>query len=89
MPEAPRDGGSRSPQVSPITVPLLLLGLLVGFFAGYLLAWTGAIVVGVLLLGTLSMVLSGRSRDAAAALAVGAVGGYVIVLALAFFRGVM
>ena len=32
------DGEGRAPQVAPLTVPLLLLGMIVGFFAGYLLA---------------------------------------------------
>lgn len=89
MPEEPQQQEPGSPPVSPIAVPLLLAGLLVGFFAGYFLLWWGLVVVGLLLLGALSMVLSGRSRDGAAALAVGAIGGYVVLLALAFFRGVL
>ena len=75
----------RSTPVSVLTVPLLFLGLLVGFFAGYLLLWWGALVVALLVVAGLSLAISGRSRDAAAGLVLGGVGGYLVVMALALF----
>lgn len=42
-----RDPGSASPQrgsaVSAATIPLLFLGLMVGFFSGYFLLWLSLI----------------------------------------------
>ena len=75
--------------VSGATVPLLGLGLVVGFLGGYLLGWWGAAVVGVVLVAGLSAVIAGRGRDAATAAVLGTVSGYVAVLFLAGFRGLL
>ncbi|HIY23601.1 MAG TPA: hypothetical protein H9837_04730 [Candidatus Brachybacterium merdigallinarum] len=81
------DGEGRAPQVAPLTVPLLFLGMIVGFFAGYLLAWWGLIVLGALLMAAVSMVIRGGPRDAATALMLGSVGAYIVVILLAVFYG--
>ena len=69
--------------VSGATVPLLGLGLVVGFLGGYLLGWWGAVVVGVVLVAGLSAVIAGRGRDAETAAVLGTGGGYLDVLFLA------
>ena len=81
-------GGAGTP-ISPLMVPLLLLGLMIGFFAGYFHVWWGLLVVGAVLLAAVSMVFSGRSRDGATGAVVGVLLGYAGVLLLAFFRGVI
>lgn len=83
------DGERRSAPVSPLAVPLLMLGLLVGFLSGYMLLWWGAVIVLVAALIALSMAVSGTHRDAAAALVVGTAGSYLVVMLLAGFRGVL
>ncbi|WP_010534376.1 hypothetical protein [Brachybacterium squillarum] len=83
------EGDRRSEPVSALMVPLLFLGLVIGFLAGYVLLWWGALVVAAVLVLSLSWVLLGRNRDAVTGLLVGTVIGYLVVLALAFFRGVL
>lgn len=80
---------SQSPTVSPLMVPLLALGLVIGFLAGSFLQWWGLLVVLAVLLAAFSMVLRGRSRDAATGAVVGVVLGYGGVILLALFRGVL
>lgn len=84
-----RGEGGGSPRVSPFTVPLLLGGVILGFAAGYLFLWWGLLLVGVVVLTAVAMVFSGRSRDGATAAILGTVAGYVLVLLLAVFRGVL
>lgn len=81
------DDGEGPPKVATLTVPLLFIGMIIGFFAGYLLAWWGLIAVGAALLAAVSMVLRGGPRDAATALVLGCVGAYVVVILLAVFYG--
>lgn len=82
-----REGGS--PTVSPVAVPLLLGGVTLGFFAGYVFLWWGLLIVGAVVFAAVAMVLSGRSRDGATAAILGTVVGYGLVLLLAVFRGVL
>lgn len=79
----------QSPRVSPLTVPALFGGMMIGLFSGFLFGWWGLIGVGAVVLGTVSMVLAGRSRDVATALLLGTVSAYVIVILLAIFRRVI
>ena len=79
----------QSPTVSPLMVPLLFLGNVIGFIAGYWLLWWGLLVVAAVLLAAFSMVLRGRSRDGATGAVVGVVLGYGGVILLALFRGVI
>ena len=81
-------GGEGAP-ISPLMIPLLLLGLLIGFFAGYFFLWWGLLAVVAVLLAAASMVFSGRSRDGATGAVVGVVLGYAGVILLALFRGVI
>lgn len=84
--EAPRE----RVVVSPAVVPLLLGCVVIGFFAGYILAWKGAVVVGIVLLVAGVLALRGRgTREPAAAAALGVLVGYALVIALALFRGVI
>ncbi|WP_106506660.1 hypothetical protein [Brachybacterium timonense] len=76
-------------QVSALTVPLLLGGVVLGFLAGYFFVWWGTVVVLFVLMGAFSAAIAGRSRDAAAAAALGTVVGYVLVLLLGVFKGVI
>lgn len=80
---------SGSPRVSPFTAPLLLGGVTLGFLAGYFFLWWGLLVVAIVVLAAVAMVLSGRSRDGATAAILGTSAGYVLVLLLAVFRGVL
>ena len=76
--------------ISPAAVPLLFLGLLVGFFSGYFLLWWGAIAVLAAVVLAAVLLASGRGRDGAAtALLLGTLGSYVVVMLLAAFRGVL
>ncbi len=90
----PREAGrgtddGESVSVSPLTVPALLGGLIIGFLCGYLLGWWGAAVIAVIALGAVSGILVGRNRESLGALVLGGVVGYVMVIALAVFRGVI
>lgn len=80
-------GGQGSPTVSALMIPMLFLGILIGFFAGYFLVWWGLLIVGAVLLLAVSMVLSGKDRDAATGAMVGVVLGYAGLILLALFRG--
>lgn len=88
-----RDPGSASPQrgpaVSAATIPLLFLGLMVGFFSGYFLLWWGLAVVVAVCVLAFTMVMSGKSRDAATGAVVGVVAGFGLLLLVALFRGVL
>ncbi|MFC7374291.1 hypothetical protein ACFQS2_11405 [Brachybacterium sp. GCM10030267] len=92
------NGSDRRPQqqpgqgrttVSPLAIPLLFAGLMIGFFAGYFFLWWGILAVLAVALGALWMVLAGHSREAAASAIGGVAVGYVILLLLAVFRGVL
>ncbi|ASK66892.1 hypothetical protein CFK39_14995 [Brachybacterium avium] len=82
-------GGGGSTPVSPLLVPMLLVGLVIGFVAGYFLLWWGLIAVVAVLVLAASTVLSGRSRDGATGAVVGVLLGYAGILLVAFFRGVV
>lgn len=84
-----RPGNGGSPTVSPLMIPMLFLGLVLGFLAGYFFLWWGLIVVAAVLLVAATMVLSGRSRDGATGAVVGVVLGYGGLLLVALFRGVL
>ena len=86
---SPGGGGSSSTPVSPILVPMRFVGLVIGFLAGYFFLWKGLIVVAAVLLITVSTVMTGRSRDGAAGAVVGVLLGYLGILLVAFFRGVL
>lgn len=80
-------GGSTS--VSPLLVPMLFGGIVLGFLAGYFFVWWGLVAVAAVLVIAASMVLTGRSRDGATGAVVGVLLGYVGVLLVALFRGVL
>lgn len=84
-----RNPGHESPRVSPTTIPLLLLGLVIGFFAAYFLLWWGLLAVLAVCVIAFTRVLAGKSRDAATAAILGVVAGYLIVILLALFRGIL
>jgi small-conductance mechanosensitive channel len=91
-----RDGpgrGDRPPQRTPVsaaTIPLLFAGIVVGFLVGYFLLGWGAIVVGVVVLGAISLSLTRRvPGDAVGAGVGGLLLGYLGVILLALFRGVL
>ena len=86
---SPLEEERRPEPVSAATVPLLGLGLVLGFFGGTLLGWWGAVVVAIVLIAALSAVLGGRSRVAAGAAAIGVVVGYVAIMLVAAFRGLL
>jgi len=79
----------KPPTVAPLTVPLLFAGLVIGFFSGYFFLLWGLVAVGAVVIRAVSMVLTGRSRDAATGLLVGTVAAYAVVLGVAVFRGVL
>lgn len=89
MTGAERKPGQGSPTVSAATIPLLFLGLVIGFFAGYFLLWWGVLVVIALSAAAFAAVMAGKSRDAATAAILGVVAGYGILVLLAIFRGVL
>src|SRR5699024_5466043 len=60
-----------------------------GVPAGYFFVWRGLIVVAAVLLIAVSTVLTGRSRDGAAGAVVGVLLGYLGILLVALFRGVL
>ncbi|NMA75666.1 MAG: hypothetical protein GX960_00145 [Actinomycetales bacterium] len=70
-------------------VPMLLLGIIVGFFAGYFFVWWGLLAVIAVIVIAASMVFSGRDRDGATGAVAGVVMGYGGVILLALFRGVL
>ena len=70
-------------------IPLLFLGIVVGFIAGYFFLWWGLIAVIAVLVGAVSMVFAGRSRDGATGAAAGVLLGYAGVILLALFRGAL
>ncbi|MGP9539701.1 hypothetical protein ACT3SP_17000 [Brachybacterium sp. AOP43-C2-M15] len=80
--------GARS-TVSPLMIPMLVMGLVTGFLAGYFLLWWGLLLVLAVLVVAVSMVFTGRSRDGATGAVVGVVLGYGGVILLALFRGVL
>ncbi|MDN5600403.1 MAG: hypothetical protein ACTHV2_05900 [Brachybacterium sp.] len=81
-------GGGNTP-VSPLLVPMLFGGLVIGFLAGYFFVWWGLIAVAAVLVIATSMVLTGRSRDGATGAVAGVLLGYVGILLVALFRGVL
>lgn len=85
---SPASGG-RSAPASPLLVPMLFGGIVIGFFAGYFFVWWGLIAVVAVLAVAASMVLTGRSRDGATGAVVGVLLGYVGILLVALFRGVL
>ena len=87
--DSPGGGGSSSTPVSPMLVPMLFVGLVIDFLAGYFFLWKGLIVVAAVLLIAVSTVLTGRSRDGAAGAVVGVLLGYLGILLVALFRGVL
>ncbi|ATG55045.1 hypothetical protein CFK41_09890 [Brachybacterium ginsengisoli] len=84
--EDPRGG---SAEISPLMIPMLFLGIVVGFLAGYFLLWWGLLVVAAVLGLAVTMVFSGRSRDAATGAVLGVLLGYIGLILVAFFRGVV
>lgn len=70
-------------------IPMLVMGLVTGFLAGYFLLWWGLLLVLAVLVVAVSMVFTGRSRDGATGAVVGVVLGYGGVILLALFRGVL
>ncbi|AXK47165.1 hypothetical protein DXU92_13115 [Brachybacterium saurashtrense] len=70
-------------------VPMLMLGLLLGFLAGYFLLWWGALVVLAVMGTAAAMVVAGRSRDGATGVVAGVLMGYLGILLVALFRGVL
>lgn len=89
MSDPGRRPGEGSSTISPAAVPLLLLGLIVGFLAGYFLLWWGLIIVFAVLLGVVAVVVRGGNRDGATGALLGLLAGYGIVILLAAFRGVL
>jgi hypothetical protein len=83
------DDGRRSRPVSPLMIPMLFLGLVIGFLAGYFFLWWGLVAVAVVLLAAASLVLTGRSRDGATGAVGGVLIGYVGILLVALFRGAL
>lgn len=89
MSTPPRSPDHESPRVSPTTIPLLLLGLIIGFLAAYFFLWWGLLAVVAVCVVAFARVLAGKSRDAATAAILGVVAGYLIVILLALFRGIL
>ncbi|WP_394214754.1 hypothetical protein [Brachybacterium vulturis] len=81
--------GDGSTPISPLLVPMLLGGIVIGFLAGYFFVWWGLIVVAAVLVAAASMVLTGRSRDGATGAVVGVLLGYLGVILVALFRGAL
>ena len=79
----------RSTPVSPLLVPMLFLGLLIGFAAGYFLLWWGLLAVVAVCGVAASLVFTGRSRDGATGAVVGVLLGYLGIMLVAWFRGVL
>lgn len=87
-PPARREGDG-SPSVSPLMIPMLFLGLVLGFLAGYFFLWWGLLAVVAVLLAAASTVLTGRSRDGATGAVTGVLLGYGGIMLVALFRGVL
>ena len=88
-PSQDRGDDRRSTPVSPLMVPLLFVGLLIGFVAGYFFIWWGLIAVAAVLIASVAMVLRGKSRDGATGAITGVLLGYVGIMLVALFRGVL
>lgn len=82
-------GSGGSTPVSPLLVPMLFLGIVIGFLAGYFFTWWGLIAVAAVLVIAASVVLTGRSRDGATGVVVGVLLGYLGIMLVALFRGVL
>ena len=79
----------RSTPVSPLLVPMLFLGLIIGFIAGYALLWWGLLAVAAVCGVSASLVFAGRNRDGATGAVVGVLLGYLGIMLVAWFRGVI
>ena len=86
---AGRGSGQEPAPVSPLMIPLLVLGLAIGFFSGYFLLGWGALVVLGVIVAAVSLVLRGRSRDGATGAIAGVLLGYAGVILVALFRGAL
>ncbi|MGP5259174.1 hypothetical protein ACTXMW_10665 [Brachybacterium paraconglomeratum] len=86
---ASRGSGQQPAPVSPLMIPLLVLGLVIGFFSGYFLLWWGALVVLGVIVAAVALVLRGRSRDGATGAIAGVLLGYAGVILVALFRGAL
>lgn len=86
---ASRGSGQEPAPVSPLMIPLLVLGLAIGFFSGYFLLGWGALVVLGVIVAAVSLVLRGRSRDGATGAIAGVLLGYAGVILVALFRGAL
>ncbi|GLI31623.1 MULTISPECIES: hypothetical protein [Brachybacterium] len=86
---ASRGSGQQPAPVSPLMIPLLVLGLAIGFLSGYFLLWWGALVVLGVIVAAVSLVLRGRSRDGATGAIAGVLLGYAGVILVALFRGAL
>lgn len=86
---AGRGSGQQPAPVSPLMIPLLVLGLAIGFLSGYFLLWWGALVVLGVIVAAVSLVLRGRSRDGATGAIAGVLLGYAGVILVALFRGAL
>ncbi|MCZ4327099.1 hypothetical protein [Brachybacterium paraconglomeratum] len=86
---AGRGSGQEPAPVSPLMIPLLVLGLAIGFFSGYFLLWWGVLVVLGVIVAAVSLVLRGRSRDGATGAIAGVLLGYAGVILVALFRGAL
>ncbi|MBB5831638.1 hypothetical protein [Brachybacterium aquaticum] len=84
-----RTPGEEPEPISPLMIPMLFAGLVIGFVAGYFFLWWGLIAVLAVVIAAVSFVLRGRSRDGATGIIAGVLLGYVGVLLLALFRGVI
>lgn len=84
-----RTPGEEPEPISPLMIPMLFVGLVIGFVAGYFFLWWGLIAVLAVVIAAVSFVLRGRSRDGATGIIAGVLLGYVGVLLLALFRGVI
>lgn len=89
-PDPDRDPGtaSGSVHVSPLSIPLLFLGIIVGFVAAnVLLGWTAVLILAGAVGAVAVALRGGAHREAAAAGVLGMVLGALGVLLLAFLNG--
>lgn len=84
-----RADGRRSTPVSPLMIPLLFLGIVIGFVAGYFFLWWGLVAVVAVLGIAASLVFTGRSRDGATGIVAGVLLGYLGIMLVALFRGAL